>query len=246
MQNTPLKIRIAHLYPDLLNIYGDMGNILTLKKRLEWREIEVEICPITAGTSINSSDFDLFFAGGGQDKQQIMAAAELKSNARELRRAADLGKPMLVICGSYQLFGKYYKPFKEPQLEGISILDSYTEAGEKRHIGNVTATCEFLEPRTIVGFENHSGLTYLGEGALPFVKVQVGAGNNGKDKTEGAVYKNVFGTYLHGPILPKNPHFADHLLKLALDTKYNCEIPLLPLNDEIEIYAHNSRIKAKY
>lgn len=246
MQKTPLKLNICHLYPDLLNIYGDLGNILALKKRCQWRDIEVEVHRIEAGMNINSDDYDLFFAGGGQDTQQMLAATELLKNGVELNKAAMHEKPMLAICGSYQLFGKHYITSQNQKLRGVSILDIHTEAGNKRFIGNVTGVCDFLPVRTVVGFENHSGLTYLGEGVEPFLKIKIGKGNNGVDKTEGARFKNVFGTYLHGPILPKNPHFCDYLIQLALDTKYKCKIPLLPLNDQIEYYAHESRICAPY
>lgn len=246
MQNTPLELKIAHLYPDLLNIYGDFGNILALEKRAKWRDIRVEVVHVKSGTQINADDYDLFFAGGGQDAQQILAANEFLKNANELSRAAYAMKPMLAICGSYQLFGKYYTTGDGQKIRGISLLDVSTSAGKKRFIGNVTAICDFLPVRTIVGFENHSGVTYLGEKAKPLFKIKVGNGNNGVDRTEGARYKNVFGTYLHGPILPKNPHFCDYLLELALNTKYKCKIPLLPLEDSLEYYAHESRICAKY
>ena len=152
----------------------------------------------------------------------------------------------LAICGGYQLLGHYYQPLDGDKLIGVGLLDAYTVAGETRFIGNVTARAKFLRRKTIVGFENHSGLTYLNKGVKPFVKVSVGRGNNGKDKTEGARYKNVFGTYLHGPILPKNPEFCDYLISLALKKKYACEIPLLKLNDDIEIFAHKDRVNAKY
>ena len=246
MQNTPLELKIAHLYPDLLNIYGDFGNILALEKRAKWRDIRVEVVHVKSGTQINADDYDLFFAGGGQDAQQILAANEFLKYANELSRAAYALKPMLAICGSYQLFGKYYTTGDGQKIRGISLLDVSTSAGKKRFIGNVTAICDFLPVRTIVGFENHSGVTYLGEKAKPLFKIKVGNGNNGVDRTEGARYKNVFGTYLHGPILPKNPHFCDYLLELALNTKYKCKIPLLPLEDSLEYYAHESRICAKY
>lgn len=246
MQRAALKLSIAHLYPDLLNIYGDMGNIMALKMRCAWRDIEVEVHNITTGQIINQADYDLFFAGGGQDTQQVIAANELMRNGVELNKAANLNKPMLAICGSYQLFGNYYLTSDNQRLRGISILDVHTQAGEKRFIGNVTATCPFLPIRTIVGFENHSGQTFLGDNVEAFMKVKVGNGNNGADKTEGARYKNVFGTYLHGPLLPKNPHFCDYLIQLALNVKYDCNIPMFPLDDELEYFAHEARICAKY
>ena len=243
---TKLKLNIAHLYPELLNIYGDMGNIYALKKRCEWRNIEIEIHNINTGCDINPDLFDIYFIGGGQDKQQIDVAKEMQKQKENLKQAAENNAVMLAICGGYQLLGKYYLPHKGEKLEGIGILNAYTIAGNKRFIGNVTVKSNFLSPETIVGFENHSGLTYLEEGTTPIGKVITGNGNNGKDLTEGARYKNVFGTYLHGSLLPKNPQFADYLIKLALNKKYNCEIELDKLDDSIENTAHKEAITRKY
>jgi len=247
MQNSQLKISICHLYPDLLNIYGDMGNILALKNRLEWRDIEVEITNVTAGGRVNYKKHDIYFIGGGQDREQTLASLELQKNKDAIQKAAfDNNAVFLAICGGYQLLGHYYQPYNGDKLSGIELLDIYTEASEKRFIGNVTAKANFLKDKTIVGFENHSGLTYLNEGAEPFVKVKIGNGNNGKDKTEGARFKNVFGTYLHGPLLPKNPAFCDYLISLALKKRYDCDIPLLKLNDDIETFTHKDRTNARY
>lgn len=243
---TKLKLNIAHLYPELLNIYGDMGNIYALKKRCEWRNISAEVYNINQGADINPDLFDIYFIGGGQDKQQIDVAKEMQKQKENLKQAAENNAVMLAICGGYQLLGKYYLPHKGEKLEGIGILNAYTIAGNKRFIGNVTVKSNFLSPETIVGFENHSGLTYLEEGTTPIGKVITGNGNNGKDLTEGARYKNVFGTYLHGSLLPKNPQFADYLIKLALNKKYNCEIELDKLDDSIENTAHNEAITRKY
>lgn len=243
---TKLKLNIAHLYPELLNIYGDMGNIYALKKRCEWRNISAEVYNINQGADINPDLFDIYFIGGGQDKQQIDVAKELQKQKENLKQAAENNAVMLAICGGYQLLGKYYLPHKGEKLEGIGILNAYTIAGNKRFIGNVTVKSNFLSPETIVGFENHSGLTYLEEGTTPIGKVITGNGNNGKDLTEGARYKNVFGTYLHGSLLPKNPQFADYLIKLALNKKYNCEIELDKLDDSIENTAHKEAITRKY
>ena len=245
-QQTKLKLNIAHLYPELLNIYGDMGNIYALKKRCEWRNIEIEIHNINTGCDINPELFDIYFIGGGQDKQQIDVAKEMQKQKENLKQAAENNAVMLAICGGYQLLGKYYLPHKGEKLEGIGILNAYTIAGNKRFIGNVTVKSNFLSPETIVGFENHSGLTYLEEGTTPIGKVITGNGNNGKDLTEGARYKNVFGTYLHGSLLPKNPQFADYLIKLALNKKYNCEIELDKLDDSIENTAHKEATTRKY
>lgn len=245
-QQTKLKLNIAHLYPELLNIYGDMGNIYALKKRCEWRNIEIEIHNINTGSDINPELFDIYFIGGGQDKQQIDVAKEMQKQKENLKQAAEDNAVMLAICGGYQLLGKYYLPHEGDKLEGIGILNAYTIAGDKRFIGNVTVKSNFLSPETIVGFENHSGLTYLEEGTTPIGTVITGNGNNGKDFTEGARYKNVFGTYLHGSLLPKNPQFTDYLITLALNKKYNCEIELDKLDDTLENIAHKEALTRKY
>ena len=239
-----LKISIAHLYPKLLNLYGDRGNVITLIKRCEWRGIEVEFDEINTGDSIK--EHDLYFIGGGQDKQQIEVAGELYRQKNNLTDQRDKGTVFLGICGGNQLMGHYYRPFDAEQLNGISLLDAYTVAGKKRFIGNVTAVTDFLQPETLVGFENHSGLTYLQGETLPLAKVSTGNGNNGDDKTEGGRYKNVFGTYLHGSLLPKNPHFADYLIELALEKRYNDKIKLSELDDRLEYQTHNSLINKAY
>lgn len=243
MNQIDFSISIAHLYPDLLNIYGDLGNIIALKNRCLWRGIEVNISEIKSGYRINKDEFDLYFIGGGQDGQQIAASFELLKNKERLMGAMETGAVFLGICGGYQLLGHYYQPYDGERLKGIGLLDAYTVAGKKRFIGNVTGVCPFLNNQTIAGFENHSGLTYLKGETKPFLKLLKGGGNNGSGKFEGARYKNVFGTYLHGPVLPKNPVFCDYLISLALKRKYKCEIPLAELNDEIEQKAHNSCIK---
>lgn len=232
-----LKISIAHLYPKLLNLYGDLGNVVTLKKRCMWRDIEVEFSEINIGDNIGAHD--LYFIGGGQDKQQEEVKDELYSHKSELLAQRDDGAVFLGICGGYQLFGHYYQPHGKDKLNGISLMDAYTVAGNKRFIGNVTVETDFLEPNTLVGFENHSGLTYLHGDTKPLGKVSVGNGNNGKDGFEGGRYKNVFGTYLHGSLLPKNPHFADYLLELALEKRYGEKIKLSPIDDTLELTAHN-------
>ena len=231
-------IKIAHLYPKLLNIYGDGGNILTLKRRCEWRNIEVQIDEINVGDSL--SEHDIYFIGGGQDLQQIEVSKELQNHKEFLTAECDRGAVFLGICGGYQLMGHYYQPHKGDRLQGISLLDAYTVAGDKRFIGNVTVETDLVTPNTLVGFENHSGLTYLQGDTKPIGKMIIGNGNNGVDKTEGARYKNVFGTYMHGSFLPKNVHFADYMLELALKQ----ELP--PLNDEIETSTHKNLEGKKY
>lgn len=232
----PLKI--AHLYPKLLNIYGDNGNVLTLKKRCEWRNIPVIIDEKNPGDEFEPHD--IYFIGGGQDLQQIEVSKELQKHKSFLTEERDRGAVFLGICGGYQLMGHYYQPHKGEKLEGISLLDAYTIAGNKRFIGNVTIDTNLVNPNSLVGFENHSGLTYLQGETKPLGFVKTGNGNNGIDKTEGARYKNVFGTYLHGSFLPKNVHFADYLIELATGEN------LPELDDEIESLTHNSLINKNY
>ena len=232
------QIRIAHLYPKLLNIYGDNGNITTLCKRCEWRNIGVTIDNIEIGDTV--SEHDIYFMGGGQDLQQIEVSEELQKHKEFLISERDRGAVFLGICGGYQLFGHYYQPHEGNRLNGISLLDAYTIAGNNRFIGNVTVKTSMVEPQTLVGFENHSGLTYLQGDTKQIGIVEIGNGNNGEDKTEGARYKNVFGTYMHGSFLPKNPHFADYLLELALGES------LAEIDNEIDYKTHNSLIGKKY
>lgn len=238
------QIRLAHLYPKMLNIYGDLGNVLTIKKRCEWRDIEITIDEIEIGDPM--SEHDMYFIGGGQDMQQIAVAKELQKNKAFLQNEQNLNAVFLAICGGYQLLGNYYQPHDGERLEGIGLLDVYTVAGSNRFIGNVTSEVDYLKKKTLVGFENHSGLTYLNGKTKPISHVIIGKGNNGKDKTEGARYKNVFGTYLHGSFLPKNPHFADYLIGLALQKKYGVEMELESLDDSLEYYAHASVVEKPY
>lgn len=231
-------VTIAHLYPKLLNIYGDGGNILALKRRCEWRGINIFIDEINVGDAIAAHD--IYFIGGGQDVQQIEVSKELQKHKEFLTEERDRGAVFLGICGGYQLMGHYYLPHNGEKLLGISLLDAYTVAGNKRFIGNVTVKTDYVEPNTLVGFENHSGLTYLQGDTQPLGTMVVGNGNNGSDKTEGARFKNVFGTYMHGSFLPKNPHFADLMIELALGEK------LQPLDDFVETEAHNSLINKSY
>lgn len=239
-----LKISIAHLYPKLLNLYGDIGNIITLKKRCEWRGIEVEFEEINIGDKIK--EHDIYFIGGGQDKQQEEVADELYRQKEFLTEERDRNVVFLGICGGYQLFGHYYQPHDKEKLKGISLMDAYTIAGDKRFIGNVTAKTDFLSPETLVGFENHSGLTYLQGDTKPLATVSVGNGNNGKDRTEGGRYKNVFGTYLHGSFLPKNPHFADYMIELALEKRYGEKFQLEKLDDKLELDTHTTLVGKAY
>lgn len=235
-----MKLTIGYLYGDLMNIYGDTGNIIALKKRAEWRGIEVIVKNISVGSKLKKGEVDLFFFGGGQDQQQNTVANDLKSKARVIKSEIERGVPLLSVCGGYQLLGEYFKPHNGSKLPGIGLFPAYTVAGENRMIGNIMVESMF---GTLVGFENHSGKTYLKKGALPLGMVKKGFGNNGKDKTEGCLYKNAIGCYMHGSLLPKNPKLADWLLKKALEVKYKKEINLEPLDDSLESQAHTTAVK---
>jgi lipid II isoglutaminyl synthase (glutamine-hydrolysing) len=232
-------LRIAHLYADEMNIYGDRGNILTLQKRAQWREIPVEIRAIGRGPAPDLSDIDLIFWGGGQDRDQELVFRDAAAHKVEaIRSAIAGGAVVLAVCGGYQLLGEYYVTADGKKLPGLGLVDMHTVPGPKRNIGNIVIeTLELgLQPPTLVGFENHSGKTYLGRGLRPLGRVLRGAGNNGEDGSEGVTEGNVFGTYLHGSLLPKNPHFADLLIERALQRKGS--VRLQPLDDDVELSAH--------
>jgi CobQ-like glutamine amidotransferase family enzyme len=226
------KLKIVHLYPVEMNIYGDNGNALVLKKRLEWRGIEADVVGVEVGEDI-PQDTDIIVSGGGQDTGQAKVETDLQERKTQIQSMANDGVVMLLICGTYQLFGHRFVTNKNTVIKGISVLDVETYGGEERLIGNIVTQSDF---GNLVGYENHSGLTYLGAGSTALGRVLSGAGNNGKDLSEGAVTKNVFGTYLHGPILPKNPAFADEILARALDRKYGMD-NLKSLDDSIEALA---------
>jgi CobQ-like glutamine amidotransferase family enzyme len=250
---TDYSLDIAYLYPRSMNIYGDKGNIITLMKRCQWRNITVNIHEIENGEELVECKYDLFFAGGGQDKSQLAIAKDLQKKSKEIEKAVEKNKVFLLICGSYQLFGHYFQTFNNQKIPGISIFDLITIASNKRKIGNVSINLSpeifpqnsINSSNTLVGFENHSGNTFITPNSLtkPLGKIISGFGNNGKDKTEGAVCNNCFGTYFHGSLLPKNPHFADFLIKTALQNKYKEEISLETLNDTFENQAHNFILK---
>lgn len=239
-----MKLNITWLYPREMSTYGDRGNILTLVKRCQWRGIEVEVKEKGLQEHLAESSTDLYFFGGGQDVAQTLVAEDLKEKKSFLTEEAQSEKVFLGICGGYQLFGLYYRDSSGNEIQGLSILDVATRALGKRMMGNIVIEADFLKEK-LVGFENHSGETRLGQNAKPLGKVLVGCGNNGKDKTEGAVQNNVFGCYLHGPVLPKNPAFADYLIKLALKKRYG-EVELKFLNDMAEIQAHEVAIQRAY
>jgi lipid II isoglutaminyl synthase (glutamine-hydrolysing) len=232
-------LRIAHLYAEEMNIYGDRGNILTLRKRAEWRGIPVELRAIGRGPAADLSDIDLIFWGGGQDRDQALVFTDAAQHKVDpIRRAIDDGAVVLAVCGGYQLLGEYYVTADGTKLPGLALVDLHTVPGARRNIGNIVIETGDLglTPSRLVGFENHSGRTYLGPGLQPLGRVLSGAGNNGEDRTEGVAQGNIFGTYLHGSLLPKNPHFADFLLERALQRRG--AIRLEPLDDAVEMAAH--------
>lgn len=244
-----MKLNICHLYPDLLDLYGDRGNILALSARCCWRGIETVVQRASLGDKLDFDNMDILFIGGGSDREQNLLVQDLMQRKIDLQAAIEDGLVVLTICGGYQLLGQYYQTAEGKKIPGLGILDLWTIAGSKRMIGNVVVELDCLLQAgqgtslgTLVGFENHSGKTYLGAGLEPLGKVLIGYGNNGQDKTEGVRYKNIFGTYLHGPLLPKNPDFADLLLQLAFKRRgYREQLELL--DDRIERLAHQAILK---
>ncbi|MEE1085982.1 MAG: glutamine amidotransferase [Schaedlerella sp.] len=231
-----MKLTIGHLYPDLLNLYGDRGNIQCFCKRLEWRGIEAEVIPFVSGDTIDFSKLDIILLGGGSDREQELVCEHLKKIKDDFRNYVENDGVVLAVCGGYQLLGKYYKTDKKT-IEGLGILDIYTEWEPERMIRNIILNSPLFDT-PVVGFENHGGRTYIGD-HTPFGKVFYGLGNTGKSGYEGVVYKNVIATYLHGPLLPKNPHVCDYLLERALKRKYGKDIKLEALPDKLEHKANN-------
>ena len=235
-----MELNICHLYPDILNLYGDRGNIITMKRRLEDRGIKVNIDECSIGQPLNADKYDIFFIGGGQDFEQEVLLRDLSSGkAQDIRTAVEEEKTFLAICGGYQMLGEYYKTWDGVQLDFIGAIGVHTIGAKERMIGNYMfrPTPESGDT-VVVGFENHSGKTYLSEQVAPLGMMLSGNGNNGEDKTEGARYKNVFGTYSHGSLLPKNPVLCDFILQTALNHRYDGAEPLAPLDDTLELNAH--------
>ena len=227
-------LTIMQLYPREMNIYGDYGNLLTLKRRAEWHGYDVEIIAYNAEDTF-PEHVDIIIGGGGQDSGQDKIQKDLQKIGPKLTELANSGTPMLVICGLYQLFGKFFKTQDGHVIPGISLLDIETTAGPERLIGNIVTHSEQFGD--IIGYENHSGQTFLGSGVEPLGTITRGAGNNGQDEYEGARYKNVVGSYLHGSLLPKNPAIADWMIERAATNKYGDFTPL-SINDQ---FAHQAR-----
>ena len=237
------ELHLVHLYPTILNLYGDRGNIITLRRRCGWRGIELHVHEVGLGQPFPVEQPDLLFMGGDQDREQAVVIEDLRRNhGYTVSRAVDSGVPFLAVCGSYQLLQRFYRPAEGPDLAGLGIFNAYTvHPGHAvpRCVGNIVLE---WNGSTIVGFENHGGRTYLEGDTQSLGQVRTGFGNNGKDKTEGARVANVFGTYVHGSLLPKNPEFADMLLQLALYRKYP-GYELTKLDDSLEDRAHQAALK---
>lgn len=242
MNDARPQLNLVHLYPGLLNLYGDRGNIITLRQRCLWRGIDLNVIEVGLGENLPDVPIDLLFMGGDQDREQEVVVGDLRSNhAKDLRSLVDDGVPFLAVCGSYQLLQRYYHPAVGPDLEGIGIFDAHTihpGADVPRCVGNVVVD---WERGSIVGFENHGGRTFLEGDTQPLGRVKRGYGNNGEDGTEGARVRNLFGTYIHGSLLPKNPELADYLLRLALDRRFP-DIELVPLDDSLEDQAQRAAV----
>jgi lipid II isoglutaminyl synthase (glutamine-hydrolysing) len=235
-----VRIRVGHLYPDYLNIYADRGNIAVLARRAAWRGHELEVSAVGIGERIDPAAHDLLYIGGGQDREQALVAQDVAAKAESLRAAAEQGVAILAVCGGYQLLGRFYRERSGAELPGAGVLPLHTIAGERRMIGDVLLECE-LEPgmrRTLAGFENHAGRTILDPEAEPLGRVVAGFGNDGESGYEGCRAARVIGTYLHGPLLPRNPWLADWLLEQALAHRTGEPVELAPLDDALEAEAH--------
>ncbi len=233
-----MELKICHIYPDVLNLYGDRGNILCMEKRLQWRGIDV----VTAGCGLGEKldgDFDIYMIGGSHDFDTEVIRSDLAAGkAADIRAAVEDGRTFLAVDGGFQMLGRYFETPEGEKRDYVGVLDVYTKGGTSRKPGNYMFTVDEIPGLQVVGFENHAARTYLGEGVKPLGHVLTGIGNNGEDGTEGVRYKNVFGTYAHGPLLPKNPILCDAILSSALDRKYG-KAELEPLADVLETAAHD-------
>ncbi|MCI8418720.1 MAG: glutamine amidotransferase [Lachnospiraceae bacterium] len=237
-----MKLTIGHLYPDLLNLYGDRGNIQCLSRRLQWRGIEAEVRPFFAGERVDFSRLDLVLLGGGSDREQELVCRQLGEIRQDFRSYVEDGGVVLAVCGGYQILGDYYRTAKK-EIPGLGILPLYTEWEPGRLVGNIILDSP-LSLAPVVGFENHGGRTYIGEGT-PFGRVLLGYGNTKTSGNEGMMYRHVIGTYLHGPLLPKNPEICDYLLERALERRFGGVWKLKKLSDKLERWA-NSSIVGRY
>jgi len=231
-----VKIVVGHLYPEYLNIYADRGNIAVLERRAAWRGIGFDYRPVTLGDTLRPGEHDLLYIGGGQDREQALIAPDLAARGDALQEAAAGGAVVLAVCGGYQLLGRFYRDRAGVELPGVGLFGHETVAGERRMIGDVLLECELEpgRPRPLAGFENHAGRTLLDPDAVPLGRVVAGFGNDGRSGFEGCRLGRAIGTYLHGPLLPRNPWLADWLLAEALGHATGSAPTLEPLDDELE------------
>jgi lipid II isoglutaminyl synthase (glutamine-hydrolysing) len=235
-----MRIVVGHLFPDYLNIYADRGNMAVLAQRAAWRGHELEVRALGPGDGVRPGEHDLYYVGGGQDREQELIAPALAAMGPGLQEAIEGGAAALAVCGGYQLLGRFYRDRSGDELLGAGVLPLHTVAGERRMIGDVLLECELEsgEHRTLAGFENHAGRTVLDAGTEPLGRVLAGFGNDGESGYEGCRAGRVLGTYLHGPLLPRNPWLADWLLAQALAHRTGEAPELEPLGDELEAEAH--------
>jgi CobQ-like glutamine amidotransferase family enzyme len=234
-----MEIRVAHLYPEYLNIYADRGNIAVLAHRARRRGFELSVSPVSVGDGLSPDGFDLLYVGGGQDREQALIAPDLASKGDPIREAVERGASVLAVCGGYQLLGRFYRDRAGVELPGAGLFPLHTVAGERRLIGDCLLECELDgERRTIAGFENHAGLTRLEDGAEPLGRVVAGFGNDGESGFEGCRVGAAVGTYLHGPLLPRNPWLADWILCQAIAHRTGEPVELAELPDALESEAH--------
>ena len=238
-----VHLRIAHVYPAHMNLYGDRGNVLALTRRAEWRGWTVEVVEVNPGQSVDLAAIDLLFMGGGEDAHQALIAEDFVRRGADVRAALADGLPALAVCGAFQLLGVSYETAQGTVLAGVEWFDMVTHAGPDRAIGDVVVETSLdVTPRTLVGFENHGGRTWLSAGETPLGRVVAGRGNNGQDGTEGAVRQRTIGTYLHGSLLPKNPQLTDWLLRQAQAHRTGSE-DLEPLEADWELAAHDAMVE---
>lgn len=235
-----MRLSVGHLYPDYLNIYADRGNIAVLSRRASWRGLELEVRAISVNDVVEPGVDDLLYIGGGQDREQALVAPNLAAKGDGVRRAVDEGAALLAVCGGYQLLGRSYRDRDGAELTGVGLFPLDTVASDTRMIGDVLLECELRpgDKRTLAGFENHAGRTHLDEGAHPLGRVVRGFGNDGRSGWEGCRVGRAVGTYLHGPLLPRNPWLADWLLAQAVAHRTGEEPTFEPLPDELESEAH--------
>lgn len=248
MMSDPVKesgmlLKICHLYPTLMSVAADRGNLFSLQRRCQWRGIKTEVSPVYVRQTPDFTQYDLILIHGAADREMELAARDIQLKAASLQEAAEAGVTFLCVCAGYQLMGHYYQPSEGERLKGVGILDLHTEGSSQRFMTHMAMECRFTynQHNVLVGYENHSGRTYLGQNLEPLGKVLAGWGNNGRDGGEGAQYKNVFASYLHGPLLPKNPWFTDYLIEQALSHRYG-PLTLEPLDDAIEDAAHKAAL----